>query len=171
MFLSQFLTSPLLINMLWVISESHTICTLVPIYCNLFKRGFCFFFQVTTLARKHPLSLEWCHILPIPGPFWYIVSKKFYDHLVIIHIIPNEPLTPKKIKKKRYGQTEGRTNGHTEWQHNFLFFPPPWYTPFLSQISKCNPNEINLSLYEQYVHHLKIAFCRYLYFFTLYSRM
>ena len=26
-------------------------------------------YEVTTLARKQPVSFEWCHLLPLPGPF------------------------------------------------------------------------------------------------------
>ena len=43
-------------------------------------------YQVTILARNQPVSFEWCHLLLLPGPFWYLVSKSFHDLLVIIHI-------------------------------------------------------------------------------------
>ena len=26
-------------------------------------------YEVTTLARKQPVSFDWCHLLPLPGPF------------------------------------------------------------------------------------------------------
>ena len=42
-------------------------------------------YQVTTLARKQPVSLKWCHLLPFPSPFWYLVSKKIHNYLGIIH--------------------------------------------------------------------------------------
>ena len=43
-------------------------------------------YQDTILARNQPVSFEWCHLLLLPGPFWYLVSKSFHDLLVIIHI-------------------------------------------------------------------------------------
>ena len=26
-------------------------------------------YDVTTLARTHPVGFDWCHLLPLPGPF------------------------------------------------------------------------------------------------------
>ena len=26
-------------------------------------------YEVTTLARKQPVGFDWCHLLPLPGPF------------------------------------------------------------------------------------------------------
>ena len=36
-------------------------------------------YQVTTLARNQPVSFEWCHLLILPSPFWYLISKNVHD--------------------------------------------------------------------------------------------
>ena len=43
-------------------------------------------YQIPTLAGKQSVSLKWCHLLPYPSPFWYLVSKKFHNHSVIINL-------------------------------------------------------------------------------------
>ena len=44
-------------------------------------------YQIPTLTRKQSVSLKWCHFLPYPSPFWYLVSKKIHNHSVIIHLV------------------------------------------------------------------------------------
>ena len=44
-------------------------------------------YQIPTLARKQSVSLKWCHLLPYPTPFWYLVSKKNHNYSVIIHLV------------------------------------------------------------------------------------
>ena len=43
-------------------------------------------YHIPTLAKNQSVSLKWCHLLPYPSPFLHLVSKKFHNHLVIIHL-------------------------------------------------------------------------------------
>ena len=36
-------------------------------------------YQITILARNQHVSSEWCHLLLLPGPFLYLISKTVRD--------------------------------------------------------------------------------------------
>ena len=42
-------------------------------------------FELITTARKQPISSDRWHFFLLIGTFWYLVSKKFHNHSVIIH--------------------------------------------------------------------------------------
>ena len=67
------------VGLFFVILHSKS---LTPTGCSLMILGK---YQVTKLARKQPVSLKWCQLLPFPSPFWYLVSKELHNYLGIIH--------------------------------------------------------------------------------------
>ena len=43
-------------------------------------------YELIAQAKKQPISLDICPFHHCIGTFWYLVSKKFHDHPVIIHL-------------------------------------------------------------------------------------
>ena len=43
-------------------------------------------YELIAQAKKQPISLDICPFHHYIGTFWYLVSKKFNDHPVIIHL-------------------------------------------------------------------------------------
>ena len=43
-------------------------------------------YKLSAQAKKHPLSLDTCPFHHYIGTFWYLVSKRFHDQPVIIHL-------------------------------------------------------------------------------------
>ena len=56
-------------------------------------------FELITQARKQPISSDRWHFFLLIGTFWYLVSKKFHNHSVIIHLVRNLRCETVKIWK------------------------------------------------------------------------